>query len=219
MNMNRSQNSCRLLATSLALVALCLTSPGARAARTLGLGEIESALAASFSPDPAQGSVQVAAAGRVEVAFSPGAGAEALVVKVIDAATTEIRMLAYSFTSAAVTAALLRAKHRGVDVALVVDAKNNLSEDRSGKARAALGALANAGIRVRTISVYSIHHDKVICVDGRTVETGSYNFTEAAAHRNSENVLVMWGNPPLAAVYLRHWAHNWAQGAEYQPGY
>jgi len=37
----------------------------------------------------------------------------------------------------------------------------NVSGDRSGKARAALGALVNAGADVRTISVYAIHHDKV----------------------------------------------------------
>ncbi|WP_432262980.1 phospholipase D family protein [Cupriavidus sp. TMH.W2] len=163
--------------------------------------------------------MQVPATGTIEVAFSPNEGSEALVVKVIDSAKTEIRLLAYSFTSAPVTAALLRAKQRGVDIAMVVDAKNNLSEDRSGKARAALNALVNAGIRVRTISVYAIHHDKSLCVDKTTTETGSFNFSSAAASKNSENVLVHWGNPQLTAVYLKHWARNWEQGTPYQPPY
>lgn len=151
---------------------------------------------------------QVVAAGSLEIAFSPGAGAEALVIKVIGSARKEIRMLAYSFTSAQVVRALLDARHRGVGVQLVVDYKANLLEDRSGKARAALSALAISGVDVRVIDAFSIHHDKVICVDGETVELGSFNYSAAAANRNSENVLVNWHNPALVKVYLGHFERN-----------
>jgi len=77
----------------------------------------------------------------------------------------------------------------------------------------------NAGAHVRTISVYAIHHDKVIIADRQTVEQGSFNYSDAAAHRNSENVLVNWGNPQLAAVYLKHVERNYAQATPYSPGY
>lgn len=157
----------------------------------------------------------VASAGTIEVGFSPDAGAEKLVLKVIGSAQREIRMLSYSFTSAPVVRALLDARQRGVDVALIADYKANTSDDRSGKARHALAALANAGCRVRTISAYAIHHDKTIIVDGRTVETGSFNFSDAAAHKNSENALVMWNNQELAAVYLKHWQSRFAQGQDF----
>jgi hypothetical protein len=43
------------------------------------------------------------ATGTIEAAFSPNEGAEALVLKVINSARSEIRMLSYSFTSAPVT--------------------------------------------------------------------------------------------------------------------
>lgn len=125
------------------------------------------------------GSVKVSAAGEVEFAFSPNESAEGLVLKVIASAHSELRMLTYSFTSAPVTRALLDAKKRGVDVRLVVDYKNNVKEDRSGKAKAALGALAVAGIPIRTIAVYPIHHDKAIVVDRSSVETGSFNYSSA----------------------------------------
>jgi phosphatidylserine/phosphatidylglycerophosphate/cardiolipin synthase-like enzyme len=161
----------------------------------------------------------VPSAGTLEVAFSPNEGSEALVRKVIDSATAEIKVLAYSFTSAPVVEALLRAKKRGVAVSLVVDEKNNVSQDHSGKARAALSALSNAGAEVRTISVYPIHHDKVIIVDQKTVELGSYNYSAAAASRNSENVLVNWGNPKLAEAYLSHFDRNWRQAVLYQTKY
>ena len=108
---------------------------------------------------------EVAATGHVEIAFSPNEGSEDLVIKAIDSSRTEVRVLAYSFTSAPITQALLRAKKRGAKVMLVVDQKSNINEDRSSKSQAALSALANAGCEVRTISAYPIHHDKTIIID------------------------------------------------------
>jgi phosphatidylserine/phosphatidylglycerophosphate/cardiolipin synthase-like enzyme len=128
-------------------------------------------------------------------------------------------MLAYSFTSAPVVQALLNAKKRGVDIKLVVDQKSNVSEGHSEKSRSALSSLSTAGIDVRTIGVYAIHHDKVIVSDGRNVELGSFNYSAAAANRNSENVLVNWGNPALAKVYLQHFERNYRQSTVYVPRY
>lgn len=164
-------------------------------------------------------SYTVPAAGSVEVAFSPNEGSEHLVVKVIDSARSELDLLSYSFTSVPIVAALIRARHRGVVVKLVADEKDNVSADHSGKARAVLGALANAGADVRTIRVYPIHHDKVIIADRQTVELGSFNYSDAAAHRNSENVMVNWQNPELAAVYLKHFQRNYDRAMTYSPGY
>ena len=164
-------------------------------------------------------SISVPAKGRLEVAFSPNEGSEKLVLKAINSAKKEVLVLAYSFTSAPVAEALVQAVHRGVVVRLVADYKGNVSEDRSGKARAALSALKNAGGDVRTIRVYPIHHDKVIIVDRETVELGSFNYSAAAAHHNSENVLVNWGNPDLAAVYVKHFERNYKQSEEFEGGY
>jgi len=164
-------------------------------------------------------SVSFPAEGTLEVAFSPNEGSQDLVIKVIDASSRELRVLAYSFTSAPVVEALLRAKARGVDIKVVVDRRNNEVEDHSGKARAALSALVNAGVDVRTIDVYPIHHDKVIVSDRRTVELGSFNFSDAAARRNSENVLVNWGNPRLAEAYLDHFRRNYVQSVPYSLQY
>jgi len=99
----------------------------------------------------------------VEVAFSPHGGAEALVLKTIAGARRSIRLLAYSFTSPSVVRALLAAKKSGVDVAVTVDYKNNVEEDRSGKARAALSALTYAGISVRVVSAFELQHEIFYC--------------------------------------------------------
>lgn len=201
-------------AAVLAAIA-CSLALGTPAQARSKKSELHEALESLVQPGP----TKVPATGEVEFAFSPNEGSEALVLKVIASAHTELRMLAYSFTSAPVTQALLDAKRRGVDVKLVVDYKNNINQDRSGKAKAALGALATAGVAVRTISVYPIHHDKTIVVDRTHVETGSFNYSSAAAKSNSENVLVLWNNPRAAQGYLSHWERNWRQGVDWNPSF
>lgn len=208
--MNRHPNR----AATVVAISLCLVAVTAFASHK------RSSLIRSAVSAYEQGhSFTVPATGTLEVAFSPDEGTEHLVIKVIDSAQSEIRMLAYSFTSVPVTEAILRAKKRGLNVRIVVDEKNNTSEDRSGKARAALSALSNAGVDVRTIRVYPIHHDKVVVVDGRTVELGSFNYSDAAAHKNSENVLVNWNNAKLAQVYLGHFERNYAQASPFRLRY
>lgn len=200
----------------IALVALCL---GALSALSGAEGRPRSFVERAVESIQERRTYEVPAAGVVEVAFSPNEGSEALVIKVIDSAKSELRILSYSFTSARITEALIRARKRGVDVRLVADEKNNTDEDRSGKARAALSALRNAGADVRVISAYPIHHDKVIVADRETVELGSFNYSESAARRNSENVLVTWRNAKLAEVYLQHFERNYRQSAPYSGRY
>ncbi|MFC5473709.1 phospholipase D family protein [Paraherbaspirillum soli] len=152
---------------------------------------------------------------KVENAFSPEGGAEQLVLKAIDAAHSSIRLAAYSFTSPVIVRGLLDAKKRGVDVRVVVDDRGN----RAKAGQAALNLLVNAGIPARTISTYTIHHDKYIVVDDRNVETGSFNFSKAAAKSNSENVIVVWNDPDLAASYLKHWKNRFEQGIDHASTY
>src|SRR6218665_3836976 len=114
-----------------------------------------------------------------EVGFSPDGSGEALVVRSISSARQSSRLAAYPFTAAPLARALVDAKERGVDVAVVVDYKNSLVEDRSGKARAALNLLVNAGIPTRTVSAFPIQHSKYAVIDGANVQTGSYNYSVA----------------------------------------
>lgn len=168
---------------------------------------------------PALAAESVAATGTMEVAFSPDGGAQALVLRAIASARSDIRMLSYSFTSAPVVQALLAAKKRGVSVMLVADYKNNVLQDSSTKARAALSALTSAGVGVFTVKAYAIHHDKVIVVDAKHVQLGSFNYSASAESRNSENVLVAWDNPALAKVYLGHFERNYRQAVPYELQY
>jgi phosphatidylserine/phosphatidylglycerophosphate/cardiolipin synthase-like enzyme len=161
------------------------------------------------------GSAPVPGTQVIEVAFSPNEGSEDLVVKAIQSARSSIGVAAYSFTSPVIAKALLNAKKRGVDVRVVVDENGN----KSKASLAALNLLVGAGIPTRTISRYAIHHDKYMVVDKSTVQTGSFNYSKAAAKSNSENVVVIWNNPDLALSYLKHWQDRFDQGRDYKSTY
>lgn len=102
---------------------------------------------------------------------------------------------------------------RGVDVQVVVD------KSQKGEKYTSATFVANAGIPIRIDSKHAIAHNKIIIVDGHTVQQGSFNYTRAAEEKNGENVLVNWNNAKLAEVYLkdwkRHWEHSDAVAARY----
>lgn len=162
---------------------------------------------------------EVAAAGSIEVGFSPNGGGEALVLRVIDSAHSDLKVMAYSFTSSKITAALLRALKRGVTVSLVADERHNLGNGASRNARAAFSALVEAGADVRVVSAFAIHHDKLIFADGKHIQSGSFNYSQAAATKNSENVLVNWNNPALVNAYMPHFKRNWNLAKPFNKGY
>lgn len=175
------------------------------------LALVSALILATVSPGPSAWSQE-----RIDVAFSPGSGAESLIVRTISSAKSSIRLAAWAFSSPTIISALLAAKNRGVDVQVVVDAKHNVEEDEKGIGQKALTRLAGANIPVRLNSGYRKHHDKFIIVDDRHVQTGSYNYA-ASANRNSENVLVVWNDPALAARYQSHWRSRFGGGSKYAP--
>ncbi|HAN3366307.1 TPA: phospholipase D family protein [Klebsiella pneumoniae] len=157
-------------------------------------------------------------AASIETGYSPEGTALQLVLKTIDSAQQEIRLMGYSFTSPEVAGALVRAKQRGLDVKVVLDWKANTGKQNQAS-QAAMNLLVNAGIPVRTVSQYKIMHDKVIIADDRNIEVGSFNYTRAAERVNSENVLVVWDVPVVAQRYLQHWQSRWNGGTDWHSSY
>ena len=185
---------------ALALGGLTLIAPNQALAKK---SSMERLVEKGYASLTAENSVKVQSGGELEVAFSPHGGCTDLVIKVIHSAKTSIRVLAYSFTSAPIAKALVEAHQRGVDVQVVVD-----KSQKSAKYTSAT-FVANAGIPIRIDSKHAIAHNKVVIVDGHTVQQGSFNYTKAAEASNGENVLVNWNNPKLAEVYLKDWKRHW----------
>ena len=144
----------------------------------------------------------------IQVGFSPEGTARELVLRVIESAQDEILLMGYSFTSPEIVKALIAAHRKGVVVKVVLDKEGNTREANLR----AMRLINNAGIELRLNDSYQTMHDKVIIADKKHVETGSYNYSAAAAKYNSENVIVIWNNPELAKIYVGHWNTRWQQG-------
>jgi len=139
---------------------------------------------------------------RLEVKFSPKGGCTEMVVGLIASSKRTVRVMAYGFTSQPIATALVDAQKRGVDVQVVLD-KSNLTETSSK-----MSAVTAGGVHAFVDSKHQIMHDKVVIVDGTSLETGSFNYTAAAEERNAENCLVVH-NPSVAKQYGDEWqAHR-----------
>lgn len=132
--------------------------------------------------------------------FSPNGGAEQAIVRNIDSAHSQILVQAYSFTSASIADALVRAKARGCDVRAVID-----KGQRKASGSKWLSLTMNR-IPVTFDMGVKIQHSKVMILDSFKVITGSYNFSKAAERSNSENLLIL-RDSLLALQYIREW-HN-----------
>ena len=134
-------------------------------------------------------------AGNIDIGFTPNGNSLELVLKAIDSSTKTICMATYSFTSKPVALALLNAKKRGVDIQIVSDEKSNRSKYSAAK------FLSNQGVNVRLNGNYPIMHNKFIVIDNKTLETGTFNYSNAGANKNAENVIVIWNDPAVASKY------------------
>ncbi|WP_215782059.1 MULTISPECIES: phospholipase D family protein [unclassified Paludibacterium] len=168
-----------------------------------------------FIAHSALAATPIPAGAAYDLGFSPGGSSLKVVQKGVDSAQQEILVAAYGFTSKPIAQSLLAAAKRGVKVWVVADRKAN-QPARDGKFTA-LSMLVQRGIPVRLNGNYAIHHHKFMVIDGKTVETGSFNYSQAAVKANAENVLLLWNVPSLAADYRREWQRLWAESQPMQP--
>ncbi len=137
----------------------------------------------------------------VEVYFSPNNGATDAIVREIDRARSEILVQAYSFTSAPIAKALLKAHRRGVKVQAILDKSQKTQKYSSAS------FLTNSGIPTYIDDKHAIAHNKIIIIDRAVVITGSFNFTKAAEEKNAENLLII-RSKELAKPYLENWQRH-----------
>ena len=154
-----------------------------------------------------------AASPSVTVGFSPSHTALENVLSVINDATVSLDVEAYSFTSKPIASAIVAAQKRGVSVRVMADKKANTGQ------YSAVTFLANQHVPVRLNDNYAIMHNKVMIVDAKTVQTGSFNYTASADSRNAENSLVLRDFPQLAAQYEKEFNRLWAESSQMLPAY
>ncbi len=136
-----------------------------------------------------------------QVYFSPHGGSTQAIVDALNGARKSVLVQAYSFTSYPIAEALIDAHRRGVKVKAILD-KSQINV-KGGK----IDLLVNENIPVSIDTAHAIAHSKVMIIDGQTLITGSFNFTNAAEDRNAENLLII-KNKTLASKYRANWYNH-----------
>ena len=122
----------------------------------------------------------------VEAAFSPSDGVADLICAQLSYARKKVRIMAFVLTSEKIAKQLGELAKKGVDVQCILDrgqARSRYSQDQY---------LLGCGVRtfISPNARGKMHH-KVIVIDGETVITGSYNFSENAENGNDENIIII----------------------------
>jgi phosphatidylserine/phosphatidylglycerophosphate/cardiolipin synthase-like enzyme len=141
----------------------------------------------------------------LESYFSPDDGVLDHLVALVNEADTSISIMAFSFTSDDLAAAVIQQARNGVSVQIVMDeqqAKSNQGGEYEN--------LLQSGLDVRLDGNSGQMHHKVIIIDGDTVSFGSYNFSNSAERRNDENVIIAH-DPELAGAFTAEFDRIYAE--------
>ena len=160
-----------------------VTTPAESDETTIEDSSVSGSKGPEGSKSNAEKTVSQRAALRVTALFSPAGGIERHVVSLIDSAVGGIEMAACQLTNVYIEKALSEAVKRGVKVAIVLD-----KQETRGRQARLYDRLEKAGCEIRLLTPSKgVMNDKYIIVDGKTVEWGSYNYTERAEAMNFEN--------------------------------
>lgn len=134
---------------------------------------------------------------KIDACFSPGGGCEDRIIEELGAATEQIRVQMYLFTSKPISDALVAAKKRGVKVQVILD--KSQEKGTYGK----WPVLRRDGVEILFDREHETANNKLILIDDHTIITGSYNFTRAAEEKNAENIVII-NDEALFSKYLEN---------------
>lgn len=139
----------------------------------------------------------------LEVYFSPQDKAISnAVLPLIKNAKKYIYIPTFVLTERRVTDELIKAKSRGVDVKILIDALN--ASIRHSKHK----ELRLGGIEVKTENYAGKMHSKSMIIDDEFIIIGSMNFSYSGENKNDENMVVI-KNPQIAKYYKEFFMYQW----------
>ena len=121
----------------------------------------------------------------IQTCFTPGGQCAQFVEEALAKAQDTILVQAYAFTSSMIADALIAAHTSGVIVQILME-RSQLTVKKSQ-----IRSVIAKGIPVFIDVVPGIAHNKVMIIDDTYVLTGSFNWTDAAAYRNAENLVLI----------------------------
>ena len=136
------------------------------------------------------------------VYFSPSLDCETKIVELINGACDTIDVAVYAINNKNIVSALKNANSR-VKIRILTDrtqAKGKGSMVRD---------LYYAGVDIKLHSKYKIEHNKFAIFDKKIVITGSYNWTNPASTKNSENCLIITKDSKTTNSYQQRFNYLW----------
>jgi len=121
----------------------------------------------------------------IKVYFSPNGGCQQAVVSEIRKAVQTIDIAMYYLSSREIAQALVKAQGSGVHVRIVLDQGQEI------EAASKSGYLLKHGFDIRYHMGFGLMHNKFAIIDGKSLITGSFNWTLTAEERNEENLLII----------------------------
>ncbi len=138
-----------------------------------------------------------------EVCFSPEELCDARLAKFIESARSSIDVAVYDFNLDQVAHQLL-VQSRKIQVRILADRR------QSKGPKSLIPMLIKAGARVRFGRQRGIMHHKFVIVDGKMLETGSFNFTNGGANLNQENQVYL-STPKIVERFRKRFDESWAE--------
>jgi phosphatidylserine/phosphatidylglycerophosphate/cardiolipin synthase-like enzyme len=121
----------------------------------------------------------------IKVYFSPNGGCQQAVISEIRKAAQTIDIAMYYLSSRSIAQALVQASQKNVRVRVVLDQGQEI------EAASKSSYLIKHGFQIKYHLGFGLMHNKFAIIDGKSLITGSFNWTLTAEEKNEENLLII----------------------------
>lgn len=145
---------------------------------------------------------------KTDIYFSPSRKCENNIIKFIDKTENSIDVAVYAINNDNIVNALKRAYDRGVEIRILTDKQQAASQYSK------VIELYEYGVNIRVHSKFKIEHNKFAVFDSKIASSGSYNWTNPASHKNSENCIFFIQNKEAVLKYKKRFNYLWQQNTK-----
>jgi len=139
-----------------------------------------------------------------EACFAPDENCDAKLVKYILSAKESLDIAIFELTHQKIVDAIVQQSFK-IKVRLIINRKMSKDNDK------AIETLRENKVFFRIGKQKGIMHNKFTILDGKRLETGSFNYTNAASHSNQENQIYL-STPSIVERYKERFQKMWENG-------
>lgn len=137
------------------------------------------------------------------VYFTPSNDCEDQIIRLLNDAKKSIDISVYSINNYNIVEKLKEVQKKGIPIRILTD-----RTQAAGRGSKSFELYEN-DFNIRVHSQHRIEHNKFMVADSEAIITGSYNWTNPASLKNSENCLVVWNDPDTVLKYKKRFEYLW----------